>query len=469
MKTKEKGSNFAMKTINTLVLLVSIMLIMALLSWIIPAGMFERELVNGRTMIVADSFHFVDKSPIGPFKFLRSFFTAFADVQEIVFFILIAGGSFTIINETGMLKAGIKRLADLFEGKEYLTIPIVMLILSITGSTIGLNEETIVLLILGMSLARQLGYDGLVGMAMIQLGAAAGFNAGVMNPFTVGISQEIAELPLFSGAWLRLIIFFVYWSVTSWMVVRYANRIKKEPEKSYIYELELKEKEEQGNEIEEIIFTKQHGYVTLVFIASFVLLSVGVFKWQWFIPELGAVFLGMGIISGMVGRIPFGKIADLFVEGAKEMLFAALTIVVARGVLVVMSEGIILDTIIYHLTSIITILPGALAGIGMYFIQIIINFLIPSGSGQAAATMPIMVPLADAAGVTRQTAVLAYQFGAGLMDSVIPTSGILMAQLSISKIPYQKWLKFVMPIITVWMILGVVFLLIAYFIGYGPF
>lgn len=153
MKTKEKGSNFAMKTINTLVLLVSIMLIMALLSWIIPAGMFERELVNGRTMIVADSFHFVDKSPIGPFKFLRSFFTAFADVQEIVFFILIAGGSFTIINETGMLKAGIKRLADLFEGKEYLTIPIVMLILSITGSTIGLNEETIVLLILGMSLA----------------------------------------------------------------------------------------------------------------------------------------------------------------------------------------------------------------------------------------------------------------------------------------------------------------------------
>lgn len=468
--TKKERSGFQLP--HTLVLLFSMTLIMALLTWIIPAGEFQREVVNGRSVVVPGSYQQVASQPQGLFDALLAVATGFAETQNIVYFLLLAGGAFNILNATGMMEANIKKITVALRGREKLIIPIIMFVMAVAGSTIGLSEEGLVLLPMGLALARGLGYDAIVGLAIIQLGSQIGFNAGIMNPFSTGVAQEIAELPLFSGAGYRIIIFLVYWVVTSGMVVSYAEKVKADISNSVVADLEIKVRQEnrdQGLKQEDVEYTTRHLVITIIFILSFVLIAWGVFTSGWFIEEIGSIFFAMGIISGLIARIPVNKLGELFVDGAKDMIFAGLAVAVARSVLVVMENGMILDTIINALSSVINFVPGFLATIGMFGIQVLINFVIPSGSGQAAATMPIMIPLADAVGVTRQTAVLAYQFGAGFMDSVIPTSGVLMGLLAIAKVPYDRWMKFFTPIITAQMILACVFLLIAHFIGYGPF
>lgn len=457
---------------HTLVLLFMMTIIMAILTWIIPAGEFQREVVNGRTIVIPGSYQHVARQPQGIFETLLAISAGFEQTQDIIYFLFVAGGAFNILNATGMMEANIEKITIALKGKEKLIIPIIMFVMAVAGSTIGLSEEGLVLLPIGIALARGLGYDAVVGIAIIQLGSQIGFNAGIMNPFSTGVAQQISELPLFSGAGFRIIVFLVYWVVTSAMVIHYAEKVKTDPSKSVVPDLEAEARREhmkQGLDEKEVKYTAQHLIITIVFVLSFVLIAWGVFTSGWFIAEIGSIFLGMGLLSGLIARIPLNKLGELFVDGAKDMVFAGLAVSIARSVLVVMDNGMILDTIVNALSSIVGLVPSFLATIGMFVIQVLINFIIPSGSGQAAATMPIMIPLADAVGVTRQTAVLAYQFGAGFMDSVIPTSGVLMGLLAIAKVPYDRWMKFFTPIITVQMILACVFLLIAHFIGYGPF
>ncbi|WP_277630491.1 YfcC family protein [Atopococcus tabaci] len=457
---------------HTYVLLFGIMALMALLTWVVPAGEFERVMIDGRTVVVPGSYQIIESNPQGLFDLLKALPNGFAEVQNIAFFLFLTGGSFALINETGMIEGVIGKIVRLLQGKEAIVIPVVMLMLAIGGATIGLAEETIVFVALGVALARALGYDAMVGTAMIALGAAIGFYAGFMNPFSVGVAQEIAELPLFSGVGLRLVLFFSLWIVTSWYIIRYAKKVKRNPENSLVYELE---KEERANGAHEDItektadFTKRHALISAVFVGGFILIAFGVFQYGWFITEIGAVFFAMGLLSALISGMNPNQIAESFVKGAQEMVFAALIVGLARGILVVMENGLILDTLVYALTNLIGQLPDALAVIGMYLTQIVINFFIPSGSGQAAATMPVMIPLADSLGITRQTAVLAYQMGDGFLDSIIPTSGVLMAQLSLAKISYGKWAKFLMPLIIIWLLIGMAFLLFANWMNYGPF
>lgn len=457
---------------HTYVLLFGIMALMALLTWVVPAGEFERVMIDGRTVVVPGSYQIIESNPQGLFDLLKALPNGFAEVQNIAFFLFLTGGSFALINETGMIEGVIGKIVRLLQGKEAIVIPVVMLMLAIGGATIGLAEETIVFVALGVALARALGYDAMVGTAMIALGAAIGFYAGFMNPFSVGVAQEIAELPLFSGVGLRLVLFFSLWIVTSWYIIRYAKKVKRNPENSLVYELE---KEERANGAHEDItektadFTKRHALISAVFVGGFLLIAFGVFQYGWFITEIGAVFFAMGLLSALISGMNPNQIAESFVKGAQEMVFAALIVGLARGILVVMENGLILDTLVYALTNLIGQLPDALAVIGMYLTQIVINFFIPSGSGQAAATMPVMIPLADSLGITRQTAVLAYQMGDGFLDSIIPTSGVLMAQLSLAKISYGKWAKFLMPLIIIWLLIGMAFLLFANWMNYGPF
>ena len=288
-----------------------------------------------------------------------------------------------------------------------------------------------------------------------------------MNPFSVGVAQGIAELPTFSGIGLRLVLFFVLWAVTSGYVVRYAKKVKADPAKSMVYEIEKDFHQTEQEELADFDF--RHALVLLIFTGGFGIIAYGVFKYGWFIPEIAAVFLGMGLLSGLIGGMAANEIADTFVEGAKDMVFAAIVVGLARGILVIMENGMILDTIIYFFSNQISKLPSMLSVTGMYVTQILINFVIPSGSGQAAATMPLMVPLADTLKITRQTSVLAFQLGDGFLDSIMPTSGILIAQLAIARISYGKWAKFLMPLVIAWLLIGLVFLLFAHSISYGPF
>ena len=330
-------------------------------------------------------------------------------------------------------------------------------------------RKTIVFVPIGIALARALGFDAITGTAMITLGAACGFNSGFMNPFSVGVAQGIAELPLFSGIIMRIIIFVVLLIITAIYIIRYAEKVKKDSSKSVVAELEL---EERGKIIDlnnVPTMRVHHNIILLTVIAGFAVIITGVFKFDWYILEIGSTFLAMGVISGLIGGLGPSKIAQEFVVGAKSIAFGALVVGVARGILIVMKDGLIIDSIVYGLAKAIQILPKSISVIGMYIVQVIINFFIPSGSGQAAATMPIMVPLSDLLGITRQTAVMAFQFGDGFTNSIIPTSAALMGYLSMGNIPYEKWFKFIWPLMLIWIGTGMAFLVIANGISYGPF
>lgn len=463
---KKKKTGF--KIPHTYVLLIGVMLIMAILTWIVPAGQFEMIQQGDRTVAVPNSWHPVDQNPQGLFAIINSIPRGLVGSASISFFIFLIGGAFTVINDTGTVEALIFKLSQKLEGRESLVIPVFLLIFGIAGATLGFSEETIVFIPMGISLALALGFDAVVGMSIVAVGAAIGFSAGFLNPFSVGVAQGIAELPTFSGMELRIIMFFVLWIITSLFIMRYANKVKKDPTSSLVYsEYSKHDQVDQNVKMPEL--NRRHIVVGLIFLIGMIEMAYGVIEYGWYVQEIGAVFMAIGILAGFAYGYGPSKIADLFIAGAKDMVFAALIVGVARSIVIVMEDGLIIDTIVNSLANTVDGLPGALAAIAMYIIQIIINFIIPSGSGQAAATMPIMVPLADAVGITRQTAVMAYQLGGGFMDSIMITSGVLMAQLSIARIPYNKWVRFLAPLMAIWLVVGGIFLVIAYYINYGPF
>ncbi len=466
MVTEKKKKS---KVPHTYVILFAMIIVVALLTYVIPAGQYQKiELETGRMVVDPNSYAQVDSNPAKVFDVLKAFPKGLAAAQSIVFFIFIVGGSFNIVNKTGAIEAGISKIAVSLKGMEGLMIPIFIIVFSIGGATIGMAEEAIVFVPIGIALARALGYDAIVGMAIVALGAAAGFTAGVINPFTVGVAQGIAEIPLFSGIVLRLVILVCTWVLVITYVYKYAKKVKSDPTKSLVYDLEQEEKHNAIDLSNIKKMTTNDVLVLLVFAAGMGVLVYGVFQYGWYITEIAAIFLAIGILSGIVAKMTLDDIAKNFIAGAKDIAMGALVVGLARGLLVIMEGSLIIDTVVYGLASAINGLPKAVSAVGMLVVQSFINFFIPSGSGQAATTMPIMAPLSDVIGVTRQTAVLAYQFGDGISNSIIPTSGVLLANLSIAKIKYEKWVKFVAPLIALWTLMAAAFMVIAVLINYGP-
>lgn len=455
---------------HTYVILFMIIILVTLATYVLPAGVYERvtDPNTGRTVVDPASYHHVERTPVGPFDMIKAIPDGMKAAASIVFFIFIVGGAFAIITETGAVSAGIHKAVRSLEGKEKLMIPIIMLIFSIGGFTFGLAEEVIVFIPIGIALARAMGYDDIVGVSMMSTGAAIGFSGGMLNPFTVGVAQGIAELPLFSGIGFRVAGYIVLYIIGVWYTMRYAARVKADPSGSLVYDIMQKDKAEHV-EVEAPEFTGRHKLVLLVVVLGFAYMIYGVMEMGWYIDELSTLFLGMALIGGLVGALSPSKIASAFVVGAKDIAFGALVVGIARAILVVMTNGQIIDTVINGLANFVSVLPGAVTAMGMFWVQVVINFFIPSGSGQAATTMPIMSPLADIVGVTRQTAVLAYQYGDGFTNSIIPTSASLMGILAIGKVPYERWFKFIWPLMVFWIIAGSVMCAIAFMIGYGPF
>lgn len=459
------------KVPHTYVILFSVILIMAILTYIIPAGEYDRvkDEVSGKTVVVPTSFHTVEQNPIGFFDLFQSIPKGMKAASGIIFFIFIVGGAFQMITATGAIEAGIGKMAKGLQGKEKLLIPAFLFVFSLAGATFGMAEEAIVFVPIGIALARALGYDAITGTAMITLGAACGFTSGFMNPFTVGVAQKIAELPLFSGISVRIGFLVIFLVITTIYLMRYADKVKKDPSISFVRELEIEEKDKVIDMSNIPKLEPQHHLVLATIVVGFGFIIWGVFKNGWYITEIGSAFLAMGVIGGFLGKLGPSKLAQEFVDGAKSIAFGALVVGVARGILIVMQDGMILDSMVNGLSAAIQVLPKSISVVGMYFTQIIINFFIPSGSGQAAATMPIMKPLADIVGITRQTAVVAYQFGDGFTNSIIPTSGALMGVLSVAKISYEKWVKFLWPLMLIWLVTGAVLITIVNAIGFGPF
>lgn len=455
------------RNINAFVLIFFVIAISTILTYILPAGEYERIEQNGRTIVVPDSFHLTESSPVGFFNIFTSIHTGMVQGAGIIFFVLLIGGAFGILKATGALDALVVTISRKLANKELLLIPVLMLFFSVGGTLMGMAEETIVYIAIITPLAIALKFDAIVGFAIVSLGANIGFMSAVLNPFNIGVAQSIAELPTFSGIGLRLFLLATFYIAGVIYVYRYAKKIKLHPELKYLGKFQ-KEQTDSSLTAETKLETR-HKWILGVFLLNFIVLIFGVIKLGWYITEIGGLFLMFGVVIGIIGKLNASKIADSFIDGAKEVIGGALIIGFAQGILVVFTDGKLLDSVLYYASSVLSQLSPAFNAIGMFFVQLFLNFLVPSGSGQAALTMPIMAPLADLVGVTRQTAVLAFQLGDGISNSIFPTAGVLIAGLAMAGIPYSKWVKWVLPFLFIEIAIAIVFLLIAQAIQYGPF
>lgn len=454
---------------HAFVLIYSIVILAVLASYIIPAGEYDRyEDSEGRELVDQTSFTYVEQDPVNWTQIFTVVPEGMVDAAGIIFLIFIIGGAFGMINGTGAIEAGINKIVSLLKDKEIILIPLTMLIFSFGGATFGMAESTLIFIPMGVILARSLGMDALTGMSMVALGAAAGFAGGFMNIFTVGVAQEIAELPLFSGMGLRIIVQLVFVAIASVFVYRYGKRVQRDKQNSYVYELEKRaDSDAEGYDFKEL--TGRHIAVLIIVFSGLALIVYGVIQGWSTGTELAAIFLAMGIFSGLAGGNTPNGIADNFIKGAKDVTFGALIVGLARCILLILEDGTIIDTVIFSVSNILEGLPTAIAAVGMFLTQFIINFFIPSGSGQAATTIPLMAPIGDIVGIPRQSIVLAFQLGDGLSNYLFPTSAILMAGLSIANIPYASWLKFVWPLMLTWILASAFFMVLSIMIGYGPF
>ncbi|USS40302.1 AbgT family transporter [Thermococcus aggregans] len=450
------------------VIIFIVIVLAAIATWIIPAGEFERTQVGGRTVVVPGTFHYVEKNPIGPWEMFLSIVKGLNEAAPIIFFIFIIGGLIGVVEATGALTAGLSAAALKMKGKETLFIPALMILFGLGGSVFGMAEETLAFVPLMIGLAVAMGYDRVVGISISFLGAATGFAGAFMNPFTIGVAQTIAELPLFSGMQFRIVVWLVFMAITIHHVLSYASKVKRNPEASIVADIPYEEIEVPQN-MEGVKLTSNQKLALLAFMGTFVVLIFGVLKYGWYINELSALFIISAIVIGLVARMEPNEIVRQFIKGAASLTYGALIVGFGRTIAVILRDGKILDTIVYALSQPLSGLPHGLIGVGMFFVQTLINFLICSGSGQAVATMPIMVPLSDVVGITRQVAVLAFQFGDGITNIIYPTCGVVMATISMAKIPYDRWLRYAVPLVIKLSIAAIILIYIAVVINLGPF
>jgi len=459
--------NLAEKVPHTYVLLFMIIVIAAVLTYVVPAGEYTRVERNGRQAVEPGTYKNIEQQPVGLFTVLQSFQLGMINAANIVFFVFIIGGAVQILRETKAIDAVLYKTVKGTK-KENLVIIITTVFFALLGGVMGLYEEALGFMPFAIMIALSLGYDAVVGISMGLLGLAAGFASAPINPFTVGIAQGIAELPLFSGMWYRWLFWFISVGVTIWYIIRYAKKIKKDPSKSYVQGIDYSDME-LNSDSEEIELTSARKRVLFVFVAALGILMFGVLQYGWYINELAGLFFGMGIAVGIVYGMSPNEMGEHFVAGAKYLLYGALLIGVARGIMVVLEQGAILDSIVYYLVQPLYHLPNILSAGLMVIVQTFINFFIPSGSGQAMVTMPIMAPIADLIGIKRQVAVLAFQYGDGFSNMFIPTLGATMACLGIAKIEYGKWISYVWKLLVIQLIIGLISVGGAVVIGLGPF
>lgn len=439
-----------MKHLNTLAMIYALVVGMVLLSWIVPSGEYARVTENGRTMVVPDSYRRVSSEPLGLDAALTAPVKGFVKAAEIIVFLFIVGGTFNVLQSTGAVEAGVRRLAGFLAqrpNRRRLFIPVFMVLFSAGGTIFGMCEETMPFVLIFVPLSLSLGYDTIVGTAIPFLGAAAGFAAAVINPFTVGIASSIAELPLAAGFRYRLFIWVISTLFTILFVMRYAAKIEKNPAASPTFALdEQKRRAGVNTDLGAAPLTPRLRGVLIAVGLAFPILIYGVLAHHWFIIEMAGFFLALAMAAAFIAGLSIDEFTDSFKAGAKEMIGVALIIACARALLVIAEEAKILDTFLHAASFFIAKLPPVFAAQAMFIAQAVINFFVHSGSGQAMLTMPVMTPLADVIGISRQAAVLAFVFGEGWINPILPTSGVTMGVLGLAGIPWSKWAKWMLPL-----------------------
>ncbi|MDO5315043.1 MAG: AbgT family transporter [bacterium] len=536
------------KVPHTFVIVFFIIVIAAVLTWIIPPGKYVTEQIGDETVM---TFYYADQLPEGGPSTLReasgtagsgtaefhaepqtwqvfsAFYKGFVKQGNIIVFILIIGGAFWIMNKSKAIDMGIMSFLKFTKrlerwklmrkiGVNNVVIILIMLLFSLFGSVFGMSEETIAFALIIIPLAVSMGYDSIVGLCMVYVAAHIGFSGAMLNPFTIGIAQGIAGIPLFTGIGYRAVCWAILTVVGIVFVLWYANKVKKNPQSSIMYEDDAywrKSAEVKEEELERytprkawwvfafltavlIVFSVLYPMTTLkignnetilpllpIGTAVFVLLSVitlrktvhyfvltllfatvcflvvGVLGYEWYIMEIASLFLVLGIASGLAVDKSASDIAKLFLEGMSDILSAAIIVGLAGGIVIILQDGGIIDTILYGLSKSMGNMGKIASAEIMYAIQTLINIVIPSGSAKAAITMPIMAPFSDLIGISRQATVVAFQFGDGFTNMITPTSGVLMAALGVARIPWEKWVRFIWKFILVLVIIGALLLI----------
>jgi uncharacterized ion transporter superfamily protein YfcC len=462
MKTGEK--KFKLKVPNTYLFIFSLLILIAALTWIIPGGEYERTTINGREVVVQNSFKYIDSNPQGFFALFIAPLKGFVEAGMIIGFVLLVGGAFNVLAKTDAINSLINKLAKAHHHSitlRRLFIPVLILMFSIGGASFGMNEEIIPFVLIIVPICLALGYDSIIGVAIPLVGAHVGFASAFLNPFNVGIAQGIADVPIFSGIGYRIICWLISTAVAILFILYYVKKLEKNPNISPTFkeDSERRNKEHFDNIYNNSsLFSLRHKIVLLTFVLSLIMLVVGVIEFKWFIEEISAMFFIMGIAVGIIGGLKIDDIIKGFIDGAKDLVGTAIIVALARATLVISRDGQIIDTILYGLSPYIESSSAIFASQKMFFVQAIINFFVHSGSGQAALTMPIMAPLADLAGVSRQTAILAFQFGE-YTNIIIPTSAVTMGALAMARVPWERWAKWVLPLQIILMLLGLLLLI----------
>lgn len=445
---------------NTFVLLFAILALIALATWFIPGGKYDTHLVDGKTLVDPASFHYVQSAPQGLVALLKSPIRGFVEAAQIIGFVLIVGGAFAVLQKTEAIDSMIHAIARAHAHSRFVraaTIPLFVTLFSVGGATFGMSEEAIPFVLIFIPLALALGYDSIVGVSIPFVGSQVGFAAAFLNPFNVGIAQGIAGVPVFSGVGYRLVVWFACTAVTVAFLMWYAARVKRQPTLSPTWQIDQVKRAERTTHTEAPQFTRKHGVILGLFALTLGAMVVGVVGYNWYIDEIAALFFAMAILVAIAGRLSPDEFVASFIQGARDMVSTALVIAIARATVVIARDGQIIDTMLHALAPLVQSEHAAFAAQKMFLIQSVINFFIHSGSGQAALTMPIMAPLADLVGVSRQTAILAFQLGE-LSTPMIPTSGVTVGVLALARIPWIVWAKWMVPLQLVYLVLALLLL-----------
>ncbi|PAB59104.1 YfcC family protein [Anaeromicrobium sediminis] len=452
---------------NTYTLIMLFVIIAVLLTYIIPAGQYEmvKDDVTGKTLIDPNSFHFVEKNPVGIMGFLLSITNGMTGAASIIFLVFLVGGYFQIVNDTGAIDSAINLSINKLKDKALLVIPIIMALMSVLGALGIIVNAAIAFIPIGVALAKKLKLDPVVGISIMYLGAYSGFTSSPMGPFNTVLGQTIAGIPIMSGFGFRSIVWAAIFLVTLWYTISYSKKLQKDINDSVLDKIEWSDKE--GAEDEPSEFNFRHGLILLVLTAGFALYAYGSFKLKWKLNYLSAIMLAVALISGFIGKMHPDDMAKSFISGCKSMVYGALVIGFAKAITIVLTDGKVIHSIIYYMSMPLSKVPPTISSILMFYINLIFNFFVPSGSGQAMVVMPLMAPMADVVNVTRQVAVSAYQYGDGFSNTIIPTSGVLMATLGVAKVPYEKWVKFMLPLFGLWVLIGTLAVAIGTMIGWS--
>jgi uncharacterized ion transporter superfamily protein YfcC len=436
---------------DPLTLLVTCVLVASSLSYVLPAGQYDRrhDSVTGRSVVVAGSYHRVAASPVGPFQAFVAIPKGMVDAASVIFLVFLVGGAFSVVDDTGAFRQGAEWMALRLGSRRALVVPIACAVFGLGGGLEGMWEEIIALTPVLVLLARRVGFDELTAVSMSLGAAGIGGAFSPLNPFSVGIAQKFAELPLLSGGWFRVAVLIPALGIWTWGTMRHADRTRSAPVEAPALDS----------------IDARRAWTLSAVAAGFAVYVVGTLRYGWGFDEMSALFFLMGIAAGLVGGLGIAGTARAFVAGFRSMAYAGVLIGVSRAIFVTLDQGKIVDTLVHAMLTPLAGLPSSVFAVGMTLVQTVISVAVPSTSGRAVLTMPILIPLSDLLGVSRQVTVLAYQYGPGVLGQFLPTDGALMAILALAGVRYEQWLRFSAPLCAALFVLGVAAIGIAVAVG----